>query len=106
ARPEHARPDAAPAGERGRGAALLHRRERGRTRPRGAARAHRTGAALLRLRHPRGRGGAGTCPARASPPAPGRTPPPRVPGAEDLPPALLTCVPPARPGEAPAREAR
>src|SRR6516162_4653881 len=56
ARAEHARPDAAPPGERGRGPPLVHRRERGRARPRGTARADRAGAALFRLRHQRGRG--------------------------------------------------
>src|SRR5262249_31080252 len=62
ARAEHARPDAAPPGERGRGAALVHRRERDRARPRGPARADRAGAALFRLRHQRGRGRAGAGP--------------------------------------------
>src|SRR6516225_11945437 len=60
ARAEHARPDAAPPGERGRGPALVHRRERGRARPRRAAGADRAGAALFRLRHQRGRGRDGT----------------------------------------------
>jgi hypothetical protein len=43
-----------------------------------------------------------------APQAPGRTPhrsAPRLPGAEDQPPTPLNCAPPARPSEAPAREA-
>ena len=44
----------------------------------------------------------------SAPQAPGRTPQLRcaVPGAETPPPALLPSVPPARPREAPAREAK
>jgi len=40
-----------------------------------------------------------------TPQPPGRTPLRGVLGGEDTPPTLLNCVPPARPSEAPAREA-
>jgi hypothetical protein len=42
---------------------------------------------------------------RGTPQAPGRAPLRGITGTEDPPPSVLTCVPPARPCEAPARGA-
>ena len=50
--------------------------------------------------------GAGSAEASPQAPAPDARNGVAAPGAEDPPPAVLACVPPARPGEAPASEAR